>query len=92
VVTIKLGRFGGAIAIRPNPVVNDATVDVNALVAEKANWELTDITGKTVLQKPLVLVKGDNTFTINLGKLPAGMYYLKVTGNNIHESVKLQKL
>lgn len=92
VVTIKLGRFSGAIAIRPNPVVNDATVDVNALIAEKANWELTDITGKTVLQKPLVLVKGDNTFTINLGKLPAGMYYLKVTGNNIHESVKLQKL
>ena len=80
------------INIRPNPVVNEATVEINAIAGEKASWELTDITGKMVLQHTVTLQKGTNTVTIHLDKLPSGVYYLKVLGNSISQAVKLEKL
>jgi PQQ-dependent dehydrogenase (s-GDH family) len=92
VITLNLNKSKSSINVHPNPVVNVATIEVNAAVGEKVNWEVTDITGKTVLKQYIVLLKGENTFNINLGEFPAGMYYLKITGNNINQSVKLQKL
>jgi trimeric autotransporter adhesin len=92
IVKLYMGNSKSTINIRPNPVVNDVTVDVVAVEAEKASWELTDITGKTVLQHSVILIKGENEFNIMLGKLPAGVYYLKVLGNTINQGIKLQKL
>ncbi|MEP6725925.1 MAG: PQQ-dependent sugar dehydrogenase [Bacteroidota bacterium] len=92
VVTVYPANNKGIITIHPNPVVNDVTVEINAAVGEQANWEVTDIAGKTVLQHAVLLNKGNNVITINLAKIPAGSYYLKVAGNNINQAVKLQKL
>jgi trimeric autotransporter adhesin len=92
VIILYLEKTRGSVNIHPNPVMNDVTLEINAVVAEKANCELTDVTGKIVLQQSVQLVKGDNTITIHLDKLPAGIYYLKVSGNSINQAVKLQKL
>jgi trimeric autotransporter adhesin len=91
VVPLYLGSVTGTISVHPNPVITNAVIDVNAAVAENAGWKLTDNTGKIVLQQNVSLRKGANTFTINLGKLPAGVYYLKVTGSSIDQGIKLQK-
>ncbi len=91
VVTLYTGSGNTLISVRPNPVVNNVTVDINAIVSEQANWQVTDMSGKTVLQHPVILTKGKNTFNINLASLPAGIYHLKVAGNNINQSIKLQK-
>ncbi|MEP6728029.1 MAG: T9SS type A sorting domain-containing protein, partial [Bacteroidota bacterium] len=79
-------------SVHPNPVISNVTVELNAVVAEQANWELTDIAGKTVLQHAVILTKGKNVININLSKMPTGIYYLKVAGNNINQAIKLQKL
>jgi hypothetical protein len=92
VIILSVNKTRGTIIIHPNPVINEATVEINTVVAGKINYELTDITGKKILQHAVTLAKGDNTITIHLDKLPAGIYYLKVSGNNINEAVKLQKL
>jgi trimeric autotransporter adhesin len=92
VVKISLPKMGGVLNIRPNPVVGTAIVELTAAVAESSSWTVTDITGKTVLKKSIMLVKGNNTVSLGLTQLPAGTYYLKVAGNNISQSVKLQKL
>jgi trimeric autotransporter adhesin len=92
IVPLYLGSITSTINVRPNPVVTDAVIDINAVAAENVNWKLTDNTGKIVLQQNILLRKGKNTFPINLGKLPAGTYYLKVTGSSIDQGIKLQKL
>lgn len=92
IVTVRVNNNKAIITIHPNPVVNDVTVDINATVAEQARWELTDMAGKTVLQHGIMLIKGKNLFNIKLASVPAGVYYLKVAGNNITQTVKLQKL
>jgi trimeric autotransporter adhesin len=92
VVKLSLNKMGGVLNIRPNPVVGTAIVALTATVAESSQWTVTDITGKTVLKKSIAIVKGSNTVSLGLAHLPAGTYYLKVAGNNISQSVKLQKL
>jgi trimeric autotransporter adhesin len=92
IVKLNLASIKGTISVHPNPVVNNVTVEINATATENANWVLTDITGKTVMQNKIELNKGENSININLTHLPAGMYYLKVVGNNINQGLKLQKL
>lgn len=91
VVTVRPASKPGRVTVQPNPVSSSAVVVVNASVAETARWEIVDINGKPVLSNTISLVKGDNSFTLSIGSLPAGSYYLKLTGNNISQSVKLQK-
>jgi glucose/arabinose dehydrogenase len=92
VVKLNVNLIAGTITVRPNPVISETTVDIYSTNAEKARWILTDINGKTVMQRSLNLKKGENSLNINLSSLPAGMYYLKVSGNTINQSTKLQKL
>ncbi len=92
VVTLYTGKVKATMSVQPNPVINNATVNLNAIVAEQAAWEVTDVSGKTVLKHTVILTKGLNTFNINLSKLPGGIYYLKMTGNNNNQTAKLQKL
>jgi len=80
------------LAVHPNPAVNTVTVDINATVAEQATWKLTDMAGKTLMQRTVLLTRGKNTLQIQVTQLPAGTYYLKLAGNNISQSAKLQKL
>jgi hypothetical protein len=92
VVILNTESRKNGITIYPNPVINNVTVEINAETADKANWVLTDITGKQVLKHVIAITEGKNTLNINLSKVPAGIYYLKVTGNNISQAIKLQKL
>jgi PQQ-dependent dehydrogenase (s-GDH family) len=92
VVILNAGSAKSIISIRPNPFVNNVTVDVNASVAEKADWQITDISGKTIMQHSIILTKGYNEMTINTSSLKTGIYYLKLSGASINQSVKLQKL
>ena len=92
VITLKKFTAASLINVHPNPVVNEFTVNINAAVTEKASWQITDINGKPVMQRPISLIKGDNETNINISHLPAGVYYLQVIGANINQGVKLQKL
>ena len=92
VVQINLNKMGSAVSVYPNPVINDATIEINSMAAEQTSWQLTDITGKTILQRSFALNKGSNAITLHLSAVPAGSYYLKITGNSTKQFVKLQKL
>lgn len=92
IVKINLSSTRGNISVHPNPVVNDVTVAITAMADEHANWELTDIAGRKVMEHGITLQKGENTITIKLGHLPAGVYYLKVYGNTVNRGIKIQKL
>ena len=94
VVIISLADVTGRITIIPNPVVSGSDVKVNMVAPKDGNvqWKLIDNNGRTLLQDKLHVRKGNNNLTINVDRLPAGLYYLSVSGAGLDEKLKLQKL
>ena len=92
IVIISLPGITSSVIVRPNPVLNEATIDINVPVTENVQWQLTDNYGRTIMQKGILLIKGANTFKINVSHLPRGIYYLKVKGDTINQNVKFDKL
>ncbi|MFI5129463.1 MAG: PQQ-dependent sugar dehydrogenase [Chitinophagales bacterium] len=92
VVTISLADMPGRITIFPNPAADKTNVTIGALSDGQVRWEILDNAGRKVLQDEAQLKKGRNNLIINLNKLPAGIYFLNVSGVGIDQSVKLQKL
>jgi len=94
VVVITTDNITGIVTIIPNPVVSGREIKVNmrAPIDGKVNWKIVDNNGRTVLQNSSHLNKGNNGLLINVGSLPAGLYYMIVSGAGINQNVKLQKL
>lgn len=64
-----------SVKLYPIPVTNTLTVELeNALLAEPATFELTDLTGRPLLQQ----VTRNQQTTLDLTRHPAGLYLLKV--------------
>jgi hypothetical protein len=73
----------------PNPFVNQVQVDIKSEKSNHARLTITDLSGKTILQKALDLVKGNNSFVLpQVGILATGVYILTVSDQ---ESVTLYK-
>jgi hypothetical protein len=74
-----LGTTSFEIASKLNIFPNPATNNVTILFADlnNAKLEVLDITGKVLMKQSLNL----NSNTVNIEKLPAGMYLFKVTSN-----------
>ncbi|MES1223724.1 MAG: T9SS type A sorting domain-containing protein, partial [Bacteroidota bacterium] len=92
VVTITIPFITGRVAVFPNPANDEVSVSVSAPVDGKAQWKLVDNTGRVVMHSKVQLKEGNNGFSIDISKLSTGLYYLQVTGAEINENIKLQKL
>jgi Secretion system C-terminal sorting domain len=67
------------IAIYPNPVKAILNVKINADKADKGEVVITDISGKIILTKMVVIAQGINLVPLNINKLAAGAYVMKIT-------------
>jgi hypothetical protein len=92
VITISLADVAGRVTISPNPAADKINVTIGAFEAGKAQWQILDNAGRTVLQNEAPLKKGRNNIVISLNKLSAGIYYLSITGAGVDQKVKVQKL
>jgi glucose/arabinose dehydrogenase len=80
------------ITVYPIPAHNSINVNIQAAASGDAQLQVIDNSGHIVLHNTATLLKGSNDLNINLQKLGAGPYYLKVTGNGFDKKVKIQKL
>lgn len=80
------------INIFPNPANNKTIVSITSPRDQKITWQLIDNAGRTVLSNHGQIRKGNNNITIDLGKVPAGSYFLQVNGQYVNNIQKLQKL
>lgn len=75
----------------PNPFTNDFQLNFSLTSGEKISYELTDITGKVILNKQMDIPSGKTSEIINGKNLSAGAYMLSVKGENISLTKKLIK-
>ena len=93
IVAISVTDLITKISVFPNPVSSgEARLNISTRSEGIANWRLVDNTGRIVLNNSVQLYRGQNAVTINVAKLPAGIYYLSVEGPGLNEKIKLQKL
>lgn len=92
IVTVSLSNIVGRVSVYPNPTHSAVTTEVVSGTGGNASWQIVDNSGRVVLNSSVALLKGRNTFVIDLGKLSAGVYYLKIIGGDVDKRIKIQKL
>lgn len=92
VITISIAAIAGRITLIPNPAGAVTTLNITSFINGTAKWNVSDNTGRIVLQGNLQLRSGNNTTSIGLQKLTAGLYYLTVSGSVAERKIKFQKL
>jgi PQQ-dependent dehydrogenase (s-GDH family) len=91
VITITLNDFVGRVIVSPNPASDEAKMIITTGTEGKVQWKLLDNAGRVVLNNTAQLNRGNNSVTLNLKKLAAGIYFLNVSGNGIDQVIKIQK-
>ncbi|MFI5195571.1 MAG: T9SS type A sorting domain-containing protein [Chitinophagales bacterium] len=86
--TVGLAQ-NNSFAIYPNPAGQTFNAIINSDEAGDANMNISDITGKVLMNKIITIQKGIQTITTDASQLAPGIYF--VTFNN-HGKVQIQKL
>jgi hypothetical protein len=77
------------VSVSPNPAKDRVVVKLNALEAKNVTLTLVDVAGKTVFTDVKSLETGFNEFSLNVAKLPQGLYFLKVADGKTSEMHRL---
>lgn len=76
----------------PNPFTSELILSVSPDTNQDVNFELCDMTGKTIISFTRSLNKGNNTpITISMPWLSAGIYILKAVSATQQQTVRIQK-
>lgn len=84
--------LGKEIQLHPNPFVDGINITITANQLEYTNLQLFDLNGKEMANTNFNLLEGVNKLTWNdLAWVQPGIYFIKVTGTNHSELIKLVK-
>jgi alpha-tubulin suppressor-like RCC1 family protein len=67
------------ILIYPNPVANLLQMNIQSDRRQPMSWQITDAAGKLIMRGQRELIAGNQQWGLELGTLPAGLYFLRVT-------------
>ena len=85
VIALKWG------AVYPAPVISSFTCSVNSSAEAGAVLRLIDLSGRTALERPVVLAQGDNRFEVSMADMAPGMYQLVLQTDTKRLTFKLLK-
>ena len=63
----------------PNPASENTLIPVNLPHSSLVHYTVSNLLGKKVIARELILQKGSNTIPLNLQELPAGIYLYTIT-------------
>jgi hypothetical protein len=92
IVTITLPLVTSRVSLFPNPASHEVNVTITTAVDGKVKWQLIDNSGRIITRNSIAAKKGNNSIVINLNRLSTGTYFLIVSGADIDQKVKLEKL
>ena len=71
--------FEGAISeVYPNPVLNNASINLNLETEVEVNISVLDLTGRAVSTRTVSMTSGENTHRISTDQLKGGYYFLNI--------------
>jgi hypothetical protein len=74
--------LAGVSAVYPNPSKNGSFININSGSENTVNVSVINSLGAVVSSKQVALNMGSNTIPTESEKLNAGIYYIKLSGNN----------
>ena len=77
----------GIFSYYPNPAENFVSIQTSRLVNGTLKVSLCSATG--IMIREYDFTEGGNTFSINLGNLPSGLYFLMFSDEGVHSAGKL---
>ncbi|MEZ4985289.1 MAG: choice-of-anchor V domain-containing protein [Saprospiraceae bacterium] len=89
--TRELPELASDMRLFPNPVQDIIQLSFTAEETTNATLRLFDTSGKTVWQKPLQVVAGQNQLQNSVANLPAGHYVLEVAGEKAVSRLQMVK-
>lgn len=76
----------------PNPVAKYFTLSLNSLKSENAQFVITDLTGRVLMQKELFIQSGKNEFKLELdGSYMHGVYVIRLISEDGEGNLKIVK-
>jgi hypothetical protein len=91
IITIKLSDITTSASVFPNPAKNETTISISSANGTKIHWQMIDNTGRVLINRNTILRDGVNNITVDLRNYSSGIYFIKLSGENINEIIKLQK-
>lgn len=70
-----------SLSVSPNPATTRLNVNVEVLAKTSATLSITNIVGQVISSQTVTLQAGDQTQSLDVAALPAGMYVLSVSTN-----------
>jgi hypothetical protein len=80
--TISANCNTGSVKIYPQPASREVFCEFNGNTARKLRYELTDNTGRILLQDQKNIPAGITRISINISTLAKGNYFIKIYGDN----------
>ncbi len=68
--------------LAPNPTKGEFYLLIDAKLTEQFNIDVTDVTGRILYDKPVNVVNGFNSITVNDLKLSSGIYFVNLVYKN----------
>ena len=92
IVTLQPLVAALTISVTPNPFVQPTSLVVGSPAAGNAVLSVTDMSGRKLVEKSVVLQQGDNALDPSLiARLPQGLYLISVTNRTQQETIKFVK-
>ena len=70
------------ISMVPNPIKNNGTVIISSATGGKVNIAVSDVMGKIVLNKTVLLIAGSNNVELRLENIAGGIYFIKAINDD----------
>jgi hypothetical protein len=80
---------GFTATVFPNPATGMVTVELNAPVAQTLSIQICGTDGKVIEQIANTLEEGKTQIPLSIATLKAGVYTVKVNGENTLKTIKL---
>lgn len=88
---ITLSNLGLSFSVSPNPVSQAFTLQVNGRAVAQLGLSLTDQVGRVIRRYDAVKKSPDLTQRFSVEGLPAGVYFLNISGEGINHTERLLK-
>ena len=88
---ISLKKRVEPVVLYPNPTAKNKalTLETHLEKAETITYSITDISGKTLVSKSIELSAGTTKTPLKISGLKAGVYIVKIKGNQLHSTHKI---